>query len=75
MDIGAVFKIKQAWNTFAANHPRFPQFLMAVKETGIKEGTIVEVSITDPEGKVMTTNIKVTQSDLELFDTLRSITP
>lgn len=75
MDIGAVFKIKQAWNTFATNHPRFPQFLSAVKQTGIREGTIIDITITDPNGKVMATNLKVTQSDLDLIETLKDIAP
>lgn len=75
MDMGKMFKIKQSWDTFTNNHPRFPQFLTAVKTTGIKEGTVIEISITDPDGKVTATNIKVTQSDLDLIDTLRSMTP
>lgn len=73
MDIGAVMKIKGAWDTFTTTHPKFPMFLNAISKKGIKEGTIMEISITDPDGTVMNTNIKVTASDLELFETIKGI--
>ena len=48
-------------------------FLNAVKNSGISEGSILEVQITQPDGEVMKTNIKVTQSDLELFEQLKTL--
>ncbi len=65
-------KLKNAWDTFTNDHPKFPMFLNAVMASGIKEGTIVAVSVTQPDGKVIDTNIKVTAADLELFETLKS---
>lgn len=69
----AIFKIKGAWDTFTKNHPKFPMFLNAVKQAGVPEGAIVSISITEPDGKVIDTNIKVTASDLELFETLKTL--
>ena len=68
-----VFKLKGMWDNFAANHPMFPKFLAAVSKKGIKEGTIIEISITDPDGTPMNTNIKVTASDIELFNALKDL--
>ena len=68
-----IMKIKNAWGTFTANHPKFPMFLNAVKNSEITEGTVIAVSFTYPDGKVVDTNIKVTASDLELFETLKNI--
>lgn len=73
MDIGAIMQLKGAWDTFTANHPKFPMFVKAVMNKGIKEGTIIEVTITDPEGNPINTNIKVTASDLQLFETLKNL--
>ena len=73
MDIGSVMKIKGAWDTFTKNHPKFPMFLSALSKKGVKEGTIMEISITDPDGTVMNTNIKVTASDLQLFESLKGM--
>ncbi len=73
MDMGMIFKLKGAWDTFTRNHPKFPMFLAAMKNTGIREGSVIAVSITDPEGKTIDTNIKVTASDLELFEMLKNM--
>ena len=75
MNFDSMLKMKKAWDTFTANHPKFPMFLRALKSTGIKEGTVIAVTITDPDGKVMETNVKVTESDLELYESLKSMTP
>lgn len=73
LNMGAMMQVMNGWNTFKSNHPKFPMFLDAVKNTGIKEGTVIAVSITDPDGKIMETNIKVSASDIELFNSLKDI--
>ena len=69
----ALFKAKKSWDTFCGNHPRFPAFLQAVQTAGIKEGTIIEVSITTPEGKNMMTNVRITASDMQAFEDLKGL--
>ena len=66
-----IMRIKAAWDTFKNNHPKFPMFVQAVRANGIKEGSVIAISITDPDGKVTETNLRVTASDLELFNSLR----
>ena len=74
-NIEAIMKMKKAWDVFRGNHPKFPQFLSAVRRAGIKEGTIIDICITDPSGAKMETNIKVTESDLELYESLKNMSP
>lgn len=38
--------------------------MTAVTQHGITEGTVIEVSITTPEGKNFTSNLKVTAEDI-----------
>lgn len=73
MDFNAAMKLKQAWDTFTGNHPKFPGFLNAMRARGVHEGDIVAISVTGPDGKTMETNIRVTASDLELFETLKNL--
>lgn len=73
MDIKSIMRIKKAWDTFTSNHPKFPGFLSAMKARGIHEGDIVAISITGPDGRTMETNLRVTASDLELFNTLKEM--
>ena len=69
----ALLKAKKSWETFCGNHPRFPAFLQAVQSTGIQEGTIIEVSVTTPEGRTMTTNVRLTASDMQAFNDLKGL--
>jgi hypothetical protein len=68
-----IFKVKGAWEKFAQNHPKFPMFLSAAATSGIREGYIIEVKITDTEGKTICTNVKLTESDMELVDMLKDM--
>lgn len=73
MNPAKLFKMKGAWDKFTQNHPKFPLFVSAVRSSGIEEGTLIEVNITSPEGKTISTNIKVSQSDKELFSELSEL--
>lgn len=73
MNPTAIFKAKKSWETFCGNHPRFPAFLQAVQSSGIQEGTIIEVSVTTPEGKTLTTNVKLTDTDMQAFNDLKGL--
>ena len=68
-----IFQFMGAWQKFTSNHPKFPRFLKAVAAEGIKEDTVIEVSVTTPEGKTYCSNLKITQSDLELFEQMKHL--
>ncbi|MBQ8085250.1 MAG: hypothetical protein IJ232_03985 [Lachnospiraceae bacterium] len=67
----ALMQLKGLYNKFEANHPKVPMFFKAAGGS-IGEGSIIEISVTDPAGKKMTTNMRVTEQDLELFQQLKS---
>ena len=69
----ALLKAKKSWETFCGNHTRFPAFMQAVQSAGIQEGTIIEVSVTTPAGKTMTTNVRLTASDMQAFNDLKGL--
>lgn len=73
MNPTAILKAKKSWDTFCENHPKFPAFLQAVQTSGIQEGTIIEVMVTTPEGKKMATNVKLTATDMQAFNDLKSL--
>ena len=71
--IAMIQKLKANVNRFRANHPKFPMFLKAVSQNAIKEGTIIEINITTPEGKKYCTNVKLKADDIALFESLQSL--
>ena len=74
MNISELMKIKGAWDTFSGNHPQFVKFLNYMSQTKIDEGTVFSISVKRPDSdKVIKTNLKVTESDLELVETLKAM--
>jgi len=73
MDFGSIMKIKGAWDTFTRNHPKFMPFMQAVGKEAIGEGTIIEVKVTAPDGREYNTNMKLTQSDMDLFASMKGM--
>ena len=67
----AMMKIKGLLDRFRANHPKVPMFFSAASQS-IGEGSIIEISITNADGKKLCTNMKVTADDLELFEQLKN---
>lgn len=73
MDFGKLLTIKQSWDTFCGNHPRFPAFLNAVKNKGAVEGTEVLITVTYPDGQTMKAGLKLHASDIELYNSLSQL--
>ena len=66
-------QLKSGMDRFRANHPKFPMFLKAVSQDGLKEGTIVEINVTTPDGKNYWSNVKLTVDDMEFIDVLKNM--
>jgi hypothetical protein len=69
-----LFKMKGLWDRFVQNHPKFPQFMNAVQSNGIQEGSVIEITVITPEGKNISTNLKISASDKEMFSELAELT-
>lgn len=68
-----LLKAQNIWNRFQQNHPKFPLFLKAVSQDAIREGTVIEISITTAEGQNYASNLKIKPEDIELIGELKSL--
>lgn len=73
MNPAAILKFKSDWEKFSNNHPKFAGFLTAMGHMDMQEGTILELSVTTPDGQNLCTNVKLTQSDLEMLANLKQM--
>lgn len=62
-----LMKFKDSWKAFEERHPKFVKFIMAVMNSGVGEGTIVDVKITLPDGREIASNMKVSAEDVEFL--------
>lgn len=67
-----LMQIKGMLDEFKRNHPKVPMFFSAVAQS-IGEGSIIEITVTSPDGKKICTNMKVTESDLRLVEQMKSM--
>lgn len=68
----ALMQIKSMLESFRSRHPKFLQFFQAAAGA-VTEDSLVEISLTTPDGKKMITNMKVTPEDLALFAQLKDL--
>lgn len=68
-----LLQLKSAWDRFQSNHPKFPKFLTALYQKGMKEGTVIEFRITTPDGEEMAANVKLKEDDIALFGELKDL--
>ena len=73
MNPQAAMRVLSALNTFRSNHPKFVSFAEMMLKRGVIEDTVIEVTIQRPGEEPVTSNLKVTESDIELFRSLKDL--
>lgn len=66
-----LMQLKPLIEKFKVNHPKVPLFLKAIPNN-IQVDSILEISVTDPQGKKIVSNIKVKQDDMELMEAIKN---
>jgi len=68
-----LLKLKNEWEIFSKNHPKFSKFLNEVNKSAVEEGTIIEINVTTASGKTLSSNVKLTETDVELLHELSEL--
>lgn len=65
--------LKKHLENFRNNHPRFEPFVNAVSREALREGAVIEINVTSPEGKNYVTNMKLNNEDIEFLKALQAL--
>ncbi|MCR4792009.1 MAG: hypothetical protein K5871_04625 [Lachnospiraceae bacterium] len=57
---------------FQEQHPKAIAFLQSLSENDLREGSVIELKVTTPEGRESVSNIRLTKDDIETFKILKS---
>ena len=68
-----LMQLAERWRIFKDQHPRVIDFVRAVGRDGLQPGMIMELRVTDVEGKTSVTNIRVTPEDVESINILKNL--
>ena len=60
-----LLQLKERFDTFRTEHPKFLAFLGALKNHAVAEGSVMEIKVTTPAGDEYVSNIRMTQNDVE----------
>ncbi len=66
-------RLKERYDLFKTQHPKFFPFLQAAGQEAVREGTIAEIRIIPKEGQDFVTNIKLTADDVKTIEMLRGL--
>lgn len=69
----ALLQMMNLWKRFENNHPKFPKFIKAVAQKGIREGSILEIRVTTADGESFDSNLKVNAEDMELVEQMKNL--
>jgi hypothetical protein len=72
-NLAAMMKLMAAKKQFEQTHPKAIAFGRALAAQGVEAGTVIEVTVTKPDGSTLATNLRVQQSDLDLLQTLKTL--
>lgn len=70
MDLSGLMQAKKRLAIFKSDHPKMVKFIKKIRREALKEGTVVEIKVTDPDGKEYVSNMKITGNDVEIADML-----
>lgn len=58
---------------FKEQHPKVIDFISAVSRSSLEPGVVMELKVTDTEGRTYMTNLKLTEEDMETIEIIKSL--
>ena len=68
-----MMQLRKQYNAFAARHPKFLRYLAYVSDRYLADGTVMDVTVTDAEGKSLHGNAKLTAEDVAFLQEVREL--
>ena len=68
-----LMQLAERWRIFKDQHPRVIDFVRDIGRYSLKPGVVLELRVTDNDGKTAVTNMKLTEEDVETISILRSL--
>ena len=69
-----LLQLKPYWSRFKANHPKLVSFVKtASDERFLDEGSLIEITVTNSQGKKTSANLRVRQDDMDFLGGLKDI--
>ena len=57
---------------FQEQYPKAIAFIQSISNGDLREGSVIELKVTTPEGKESVSNIRLTKEDIETFNLFKN---
>ena len=71
MNPAEFLRLKSDLKTFETDHPKFPAFVRYCADRGLREGTVVEIQLRQPDGTATKANLRLNEHDVQTLKRLR----
>lgn len=68
-----LLKLKKMWDGFASRHPKLLRYLAYISDNSLEEGSILDITVIDPEGKSLHSNARLTAEDVQFLKEIRAV--
>lgn len=69
-----LLRIRKLWGQFTAAHPKLLPYLGELRNSGyVRDGSVIDLTVTSPDGRDLRYNMRVTAEDLELIKAVSDI--
>ena len=68
-----LLQLKRQYSAFTARHPKFLHFLAYATDHCLEDGTVMDLTFTDTQGKALHGNAKLTPEDVTFLKEVRDL--
>ncbi|MBR5979232.1 MAG: hypothetical protein IK029_00385 [Oscillospiraceae bacterium] len=69
-----LLKIRKMWGQFTAAHPKLLPYFREIRNSGyVGDGSVIDITVTSPDGRDLRYNMRVSSEDLELLRSIADI--
>ena len=68
-----LMQLAERWKILKEQHPRVIEFVRSLGRNSIQPGVILELKVTDNDGRVSVTNMRLTEEDVETIAIPKSL--
>ena len=65
--------LKRMWDGFATRHPKLLRYLAYISDNSLEEGAILDITVTDSQGKSLHSNARLTAEDVQFLKEIRAV--
>ena len=68
-----LLRLKRMLDGFATRHPKLLRYLAYISDNSLEEGAILDITVTDSQGKSLHSNARLTAEDVQFLKEIRAV--